>query len=106
MKLDGTNPTVLYGYGGYGLSLSPSFSQTRIVWLEQGGVYVVSNIRGGGEFGEPWHTAGKVTNKQNVFDDFAACGTVLSDRHHTSGAKLAEEGGGNGGQWMGAVLAQ
>ena len=106
MKLDGMNPTILYGYGGYGLSLSPSFSQTRIVWLEQGGVYVVSNIRGGGEFGEPWHTAGNLTNKQNVFDDFAACATFLIDRRYTSAAKLAFEGGSNGGLLMGAVLTQ
>lgn len=106
IRLDGSNPTLLYGYGGYGINESPQFSQTRIVWLEQGGVYAVANLRGGGEFGEAWHQAGKLTNKQNVFDDFAACAAFLIERRYTNSAKLAFQGGSNGGLLMGAVLTQ
>jgi prolyl oligopeptidase len=104
--LDGNNPTLLYGYGGYGVSLSPSFSPTRILWLEHGGVYVVANLRGGGEFGEEWHKAGSLTNKQNVFDDFAACAQYLIGKHYTQPYKLAVEGASNGGLLMGAFLTQ
>jgi prolyl oligopeptidase len=105
-KLDGNNPTLLYGYGGYGASLSPNFSAARIVWLEHGGVYVVANLRGGGEFGEEWHKAGSLTNKQNVFDDFAACAQYLIDKKYTQPYKLAVEGASNGGLLMGAFLTQ
>jgi prolyl oligopeptidase len=106
IRLDGSNPTVLYGYGGFGISLSPYFSRMLIVWLEQGGVYAVANLRGGGELGEPWHEAGKLTNKQNVFDDFAACASLLVQRRYTNPAKLAFWGGSNGGLLMGAVLTE
>jgi prolyl oligopeptidase len=106
IRLDGSNPTVLYGYGGYGINLSPYFSQTLIVWLEQGGVYAVANLRGGGEFGESWHESGKLTNKQNVFDDFAACANLLIERRYTNPAKLGFWGASNGGLLMGAVLTE
>ena len=76
-KLDGKNPTILYGYGGYGISLSPSFVLSRRVWLDAGGVYAIANLRGGGEFGEEWHKSGNLTKKQNVFDDFIACSEYL-----------------------------
>lgn len=105
-SLDGQNPTILYGYGGYGIIMSPSFSARRRIWLEQGGVYVVANLRGGGEYGEEWHKAGNLTKKQNVFDDFFACAQHLIDAKYTSPAKLAFEGGSNGGLLMGAVLTQ
>jgi len=105
-KLDGTNPTLLYGYGGYGLSMSPTFDFTRRLWFDRGGVYVVANIRGGGEFGEEWHKAGNLTNKQNVFDDFAAAAKYLIDQKYTSSDKLAMLGGSNGGLLMGALLTQ
>ena len=106
VKLDGTNPTLLYGYGGYGISLSPSFSFARKIWLDQGGVYVVANIRGGGEFGEDWHKAGNLTRKQNVFDDFAAAAQYLIKSKYTRPEKLALEGGSNGGLLMGAMITQ
>jgi prolyl oligopeptidase len=105
-KLDGTNPTLLYGYGGYGVSLNPRFSAAKRVWLEQGGVYVVANIRGGAEYGEEWHKNGNLTKKQNVFDDFAACAKQLIDQKYTTTAKLAIEGGSNGGLLMGAMITQ
>ncbi len=105
-KLDGQNPTLLYGYGGYSISLTPNFSPARSLWLTHGGVYVVANLRGGGEFGEEWHRAGSLTNKQNVFDDFAACAQYLIDKNYTSSAKLAAEGASNGGLLMGAFLTQ
>jgi prolyl oligopeptidase len=105
-KLDGDNPTLLTGYGGYSISMSPRFRAANRVWLEQGGVYVVANIRGGGEYGEEWHKAGNLTRKQNVFDDFAACARRLIDLKYTSPAKLAIEGGSNGGLLMGAMIAQ
>jgi prolyl oligopeptidase len=104
--LDGNNPTLLYGYGGYGVSVSPNFSPARILWLEHGGVYVVANLRGGGEFGEEWHKAGNLTNKQNVFDDFAACAQYLISKHYTQPYKLAVEGASNGGLLMGAFFTQ
>jgi prolyl oligopeptidase len=105
-KLDGNNPTLLYGYGGYGVSLTPAFSAARSLWLEQGGVYVEANLRGGGEFGEEWHQAGSLTRKQNVFDDFAACAQYLIDKKYTQPYKLAVEGASNGGLLMGAFLTQ
>ena len=106
IKQDGQNPTLLYGYGGYGISLSPNFDFTRRVWFDRGGVYVVANIRGGGEFGEEWHKAGNLTKKQNVFDDFAAAGEYLIKQKWTRPEKLAIQGGSNGGLLMGAMIAQ
>jgi prolyl oligopeptidase len=105
-KLDGKNPTLLYGYGGYNISLTPGFHPQYRVWLEQGGVYAVANLRGGGEYGEQWHKAGNLTHKQNVFDDFAACGKYLIDEKYTNPDRLAIEGGSNGGLLMGAALTQ
>jgi prolyl oligopeptidase len=105
-KHDGQNPTLLYGYGGYGISMSPNFDFTRRVWFDRGGVYVVANIRGGGEFGEEWHKAGNLTKKQNVFDDFAAAAEYLIKQKWTRSEKLAIQGGSNGGLLMGAMIAQ
>jgi prolyl oligopeptidase len=105
-KLDASNPTLLYGYGGYGISMSPTYDFARRLWFDRGGVYVVANIRGGGEFGEEWHKAGNLTNKQNVFDDFAAAAQYLIDKKYTSPAKLALLGGSNGGLLMGALITQ
>jgi prolyl oligopeptidase len=104
--LDGTNPTLLYGYGGYGICLRPAFNFEHRLWFDRGGVYVVANLRGGGEYGEEWHLAGNLTNKQNVFDDFAACAEHLIARGYTRTDKLAVEGGSNGGLLMGAFLTQ
>ena len=106
MKRDGQNPTLLYGYGGYGISLSPNFEFTRRLWFDRGGVYVVANIRGGGEFGEDWHQAGNLTKKQNVFDDFAAAADYLIKENYTRPEKLAIQGGSNGGLLMGAMITQ
>lgn len=107
VKLDGKNPALLYGYGGYGISQTPSFlGATWRLWLNAGGVYAVANIRGGEEYGERWHQEGMLTKKQNVFDDFAAAGDTLIAKHYTSHAKLALLGGSNGGLLMGAVLTQ
>jgi prolyl oligopeptidase len=105
-RLDYSNPTLLYGYGGYGISLSPQFRVASRVWFDHGGVYVVANVRGGGEYGEEWHKAGNLTKKQNVFDDFAACAEWLVKNGYTSREKLATEGGSNGGLLMGAFLTQ
>jgi prolyl oligopeptidase len=105
-QLDGNNPTVLYGYGGYGSSQTPWYNRTLSVWLDQGGVYAIANIRGGGEFGEDWHKAGNLTNKQNVFDDFAACAQYLIDAGYTNPSKLAIRGGSNGGLLVGATMTQ
>jgi len=105
-KQDGQNPTLLYGYGGYGISMAPNFDFTRRVWFDRGGVYVVANIRGGGEFGEEWHKAGNLTKKQNVFDDFAAAAEYLIKQKWTRPEKLAIQGGSNGGLLMGAMIAQ
>jgi prolyl oligopeptidase len=106
IKRDGQNPTLLYGYGGYGISMSPNFEFTRRLWFDHGGVYVVANIRGGGEFGEDWHKAGNLTNKQNVFDDFAAAAEYLIKENYTRPEKLAIQGGSNGGLLMGAMITQ
>ncbi|HEV3147386.1 MAG TPA: prolyl oligopeptidase family serine peptidase [Chthoniobacterales bacterium] len=105
-KPDGSNPTLLYGYGGYGISMTPSFDFTRRLWFDRGGVYVVANIRGGGEFGEDWHKAGNLTKKQNVFDDFAAAAEYLIKQKWTRPEKLALLGGSNGGLLMGAMITQ
>jgi len=105
-RLDGKNPVLLTGYGGYGISLKPYFRVRRRVWLDAGGVYVVANIRGGGEYGEEWHKAGNLAKKQNCFDDFVACANHLVETGYTSHSKLAIEGGSNGGLLMGAVLTQ
>src|SRR5262245_32589748 len=106
MNRDGNNPTLLYAYGGYGISLSPNFDFTRRLWFDRGGVYVLANIRGGGEFGEEWHKAGNLTKKQNVFDDFAAAAQYLIKENYTRPGKLAIQGGSNGGLLMGAMVTQ
>jgi len=105
-QADGQNPTILYGYGGYGISMSPWFDATLRLWLDQGGVYAVANIRGGGEYGEEWHLAGNLTNKQNVFDDFAACARHLIESNVTNPDLLVLKGGSNGGLLMGAMVTQ
>jgi len=104
--LDGNQPVLLYGYGGYGISMAPWFSPLLRLWLDWGGTYAVANIRGGGEFGEPWHLAGNLTKKQNVFDDFAACAQFLVERRYTQPSRLALMGGSNGGLLMGAMIVQ
>jgi prolyl oligopeptidase len=107
VKLDGNNPTLLYGYGGYGIVVSPSFLGPRHrLWLDRGGVLGIANLRGGGEFGEEWHKAGNLTKKQNVFDDFIGCAEFLIKSGYTKPARLAIEGGSNGGLLMGAALTQ
>jgi prolyl oligopeptidase len=105
-KLDGSNPALLNGYGGYGISIGPNFRALNRLWLDLGGIYAVAGIRGGGEYGEAWHQAGMLTRKQNVFDDFAAAMQYLVDRGYTRPDKLAIEGGSNGGLTMGAALTQ
>lgn len=106
VELNGKNPTMLYAYGGFGISLTPSFNTSRIVWLENGGVYAQPNLRGGGEYGEKWHLAGTKMNKQNVFDDFIAAGEYLINEKYTSNQYLAISGGSNGGLLVGAAMAQ
>jgi prolyl oligopeptidase len=105
-KLDGNNPVLLYGYGGYGLSQKPFFSERVRVWLDAGGIYADVNLRGGGEFGEAWHLAGNLERKQNVFDDMIAAARHLVDRKYTKPERLAAMGGSNGGLLMGAILTQ
>lgn len=106
LKLDGSNPTILYSYGGFNVKLTPSFNSSRMAWLEQGGVYAVPNIRGGGEYGENWHKAGTKLNKQNVFDDFIASAEYLIEKGYTSHQRLAISGGSNGGLLVGATMTQ
>ncbi|EOZ95910.1 Prolyl endopeptidase [Indibacter alkaliphilus LW1] len=106
LKKDGKNPTILYGYGGFNVSLSPAFSIANTVWLENGGVYAVPNLRGGGEYGENWHLDGTKLKKQNVFDDFIAAGEYLINEGYTSSDYLALRGGSNGGLLVGAVMTQ
>jgi prolyl oligopeptidase len=106
LQLDGNNPTYLYAYGGFGASITPSFSVSRLVWLEMGGVYAIANLRGGGEYGEEWHQGGTKLNKQNVFDDFIAAAEWLIENKYTKPAKLSIAGGSNGGLLVGACMTQ
>ncbi len=106
IKLDGNNPTIMYGYGGFAISLSPNFSAARMAFLEKGGIYACVNLRGGLEYGEKWHSAGKKMKKQNVFDDFISAGEYLIEHKYTSNKKLAIQGGSNGGLLIGAVTNQ
>jgi prolyl oligopeptidase len=106
LKLDGSNPVLLTGYGGYGINIEPGYSALRRVWIDHGGVFAQANLRGGGEFGEQWHKQGMLTNKQNVFDDFAAAMQYMIDAGYTSPEKLAIIGGSNGGLLMGAMITQ
>lgn len=106
VELNGKNPTILYGYGGFNISLTPSFSITNAVWMEQGGIYAVANLRGGGEYGKKWHNAGTKMKKQNVFDDFIAAAEYLISEKYTSSDYLAIRGGSNGGLLVGATMTQ
>jgi prolyl oligopeptidase len=106
LELNGKNPTILYGYGGFNISLTPSFGITNAVWMEQGGIFAVPNLRGGGEYGKEWHKAGIQTKKQNVFDDFIAAAEYLIENKYTSPDYLAIRGGSNGGLLVGATMTQ
>ena len=106
LELNGNNPTLLTGYGGFNVSMLPSFNPFAIVWMENGGVWALPNLRGGGEFGEAWHRAGMLENKQNTFDDFIAAAEWLIDSGYTNPSKLAVRGGSNGGLLVGAAITQ
>ena len=106
LKQDGTNPTLLYGYGGFGISMLPTFDPARLVWLERGGIFAIANIRGGGEYGDQWHRQAIRAHKQKVFDDFIAAAEWLVSEHYTTTSRLAIEGGSNGGLLVGACLTQ
>jgi prolyl oligopeptidase len=106
LKLNGDNPTILYGYGGFNVSQTPGFSVSNVVWLEQGGVYATANLRGGGEYGRDWHEAGMKDRKQNVFDDFLAAAQWLIENKYTRSERLAIRGGSNGGLLVGAAMTQ
>jgi len=106
IQMNGSNPTILYGYGGFNISLTPSFSVSNLVWMENGGVYAVANLRGGGEYGEEWHSAGTQMKKQNVFDDFIAGAEYLMKEGYTSKEKIGIKGGSNGGLLVGACMTQ
>lgn len=106
LKKDGTNPTILYGYGGFQISLTPGYNPRNVVWMEMGGVYAMANLRGGGEYGKAWHDGGRLKNKQNVFDDFIAAAEYLIAQKYTKSEKLAVLGGSNGGLLVGAVSTQ
>jgi prolyl oligopeptidase len=106
LKLDGQNPTVLYSYGGFDISITPGFSPMLPIWMDLGGVFAVANLRGGGEYGEMWHQAGMLSHKQNVFDDFISAAEFLIHEKYTSPSRLAIEGYSNGGLLVGATITQ